>query len=146
MLFSAARPMKNRLSSLDKPFSADQHGNLVTMREYIAAYGHPKVREAVGNPVADPARTIKTANTLTEDDLFKLAEVFTLEEDDTILAYIGRPSLTKQQRLESVRQRTAYGHECIDLIRNNMRMVEGAIRGGWIEFIEMSAELELPPL
>lgn len=147
MLFSDKHPMRENIANLDKPFSVDQDGNLVTMAEYIAVYGHEKVRAAISNPTPDPNRTIKAVSAFTVDDLYKLAEAFTLHgDDDTTVSFMGGPSFNKQQRLESVRNRGFYGQQFVHGLRGMARMTDQAIRGGWIEFVKVPETLEVPSL
>lgn len=146
-MFSDNNPLQDSRKNLDRPFSMDKHGNIVIMREYIAVYGHEKVRVAIGNPVGDHDRGIKTSREMSDEDLFKLAEACELNSsDDVVCGSISGPSYTKEQRLESFKQRGRYAWESVSRYERHMQMMELAIQRGCIEFIDVPDELEFPPL
>ena len=146
-MFSPENPMRENVKNLDKPFSVDQDGNLVTMAEYVAVYGHERVRAAIHSPTPDQTRTIKAVGKFTKDDLFKLAEAFVLDGgDDVAVVSISGNSYDKQQRIDSVRNRGSYGQQFVHGLHGMMSMTDSAIRGGWIEFVVVPAYLEIPDL
>jgi hypothetical protein len=144
--FSAENPLHDNVASLEMPFSIDQHGNFVTMRDYVAVYGHQSIRDAIGNPTVDPARKIKTGDELTQDDLFKLAEDCMAAEPDNVAESYGGRTYTKQDRVKSIQQRDGHAHEFVESLHCHMKMVETAIQTGHIKFVDSDERIDIDSL